>query len=171
MLMFLFLLVFDWFKRNNCEWLFGPRRVVINGVSTQLHTRVARPLVRRVFIRETVEIPVDTAANVAVRLPYVNMHAPNADWLTDSREVRPGLLAARTLLSGDDKHAAIRFINLSGDNQIVRQGLSLSVAAPCCANHTETRPPTTPPMQTTLQRASPVIMIAPWAVRRRPPDR
>ena len=108
--------------------------------------RVAKPSVRRVFVRETVEIPVDTAANVAVRLPYTNMHAPNADWLTESREVRPGLLAARTLLSGDDKHAAIRFINLSGVSQTVRQGLSLGVAAPCCADHTEVRPLTTPPM-------------------------
>ena len=70
------------------------------------------------------------SVNVPVRLALVNLHEQRADWLTESKEVKPGLLAALTLLNDDDTHAAIRFINLSGVDQVVRQGHSLGVATP-----------------------------------------
>ena len=66
-----------------------------------------------------------------MRLPFVNLHEQRADWLTERKEVKHGLLAARTLLSDDDKFAAIRFINLSGVDQVVKQGHSLGEATPC----------------------------------------
>lgn len=100
-------------------------------------------------MRETVVIPAETSANVGlpVRLLFVNLHEQRADWLTGSQQVKPGLLAARTLLSDDDKYAAVRLINLSGTNQVVRQGHSLGVAVPCttdyvvCPADSNPRPP------------------------------
>jgi len=56
-------------------------------------------------------VPADMSVNVPVRLAFINLHEQRADWLTESKEVKPGLLAAHTLLNDDDTHAAIRFIN------------------------------------------------------------
>jgi len=105
--------------------LFGitARGCLINGVSVQLRTRSVKPSVRRIYARESISMPADMRVNVPVKLAFVNLHEQRADWLTESKEVKPGLLAARTL-NDDDTHAAIRFINLSGADQVVRQGHS-----------------------------------------------
>ena len=125
-----FILGYDWLARNKCEWLFGLGRIVINGTSVQLLSRASRPVVRRIFVRETVAIPPDCNANVPVR-SFVNLHTPRSDWLTKPAEVKPGLLAARTLLSDSDEYAAISFMNVSGTEQSLRSGHSLGVALPC----------------------------------------
>jgi len=125
------ILGFEWLNGNNCKWLFGPGRAVFNGVSVQLHTCTPVFAVRRIFVRETVCIPPDCSANVPVQMPFVNMHTPRSDWITQSSEVRPGLLAARTLLADNDQYAAIRFMNVSGVQQSLREGHSLGVASPC----------------------------------------
>jgi len=108
----------------------GCLPVTTNGVSVQLRTRSVRPSVRRIYARESISVPADMSDNVPVRLAFVNLHEQRADWLTESKEVNPGLLAARTLLNDDDTHAAIRFINVSGVDQVVRQSHSLGVATP-----------------------------------------
>ena len=70
-------------------------------------------------------------ANVSVRMPFLNLNAPNSDWVTDPKEIRPGLLAARTLLSNDDTHAAILVMNVSGVEQSFRKGHALGTVASC----------------------------------------
>ena len=128
-----FILGFDWLVRNNCEWLFGQHRIVINGKSVRLRTRPSQAFVRRIFVRENVSMPVDTQTNVHVRLPFANMHAPRSDWLMEPKEVKPGLIMARTLLPNCDDFAAVRFIKVSGVDQIVRSSHSLGVVRPCDA--------------------------------------
>ena len=130
-----FILGYNSLVENNCEWLFSKNLVVINGVSVQLHSRATKPSVRRIFVRESVSIPADVRANVPVRLPFVSLHAPRVDWLTEPREVRPGLLAARTLLADNDEYAAIQFINVSGVAQVIREGHPLDEATPCPSDH------------------------------------
>jgi len=105
---------YDWLVRNNYVWLFGAHRVTINGVSVQLRTRSVRPSVRRIYARESILVPANMSVNVPVRLAFVNLHEQRADWLTESKEVKPGLLTARTLLNDDDTHTTICFINVSG---------------------------------------------------------
>jgi len=126
-----FILGHDWLVNNNCEWLFSQGRILINGVSVKLHTRKSATSVRRIFVRETVSIPPDCSANVPVRLSFVNMHTPHSDWLTEPSQIRPGLLAARTLLSDNDEYAAICLMNVSGVEHSLRGGHSLGVAMPC----------------------------------------
>jgi hypothetical protein len=45
--------------------------------------------------------------NVPVSLPLVSWRTPSSDWLTEPKEVRPGLNAARTLLPESDQYAAV----------------------------------------------------------------
>jgi hypothetical protein len=73
------LLGFHWLKRNCCQWLFDKSVLVINGTHIPLQQRPYRSMVRRVFVRETVSIPVNTQVNVSVRMPLVNWRSPNCD--------------------------------------------------------------------------------------------
>jgi len=59
------------------------------------------------------------------------LDAPKGNWVTEPRQVRPGLLAARTLLPHCDHFAAIALINLSGTDQALRPGHALGSAAYC----------------------------------------
>ena len=101
----------------NVSGFFGQNRIVINGMRVPLHSRPAKSTVRRIYVREPITITSDSSANVSVRMPFLNLNAPNRDWVTDPKEIKPGLLAARTLLSNDDTHAAILVMNVSGVEQ------------------------------------------------------
>ena len=118
-------------RPNNCEWLFGQHGILINGRSVSLHSRPSKASVRTIYVREPVIIPPDTSVNVPVRMPFVNLCTPDSDWVSESRQIRPGLLAARTLLPHDDGHAAIAFMNVSGISQSLKPGHALGVATPC----------------------------------------
>jgi len=126
-----FILGYDFLERYNCEWLFGQHRIVINGLSVSLRNRPARSSVRRIYVREPTVVPADTSVNVPVRMPFVNFSTPCSEWVVESREVRPGLLAARTLLSHSDQYAAVAFMNVSGVDQTLRRGHALGVVTAC----------------------------------------
>ena len=126
-----FILGFDFLLRCRCQWLFAQRRIVINGHSVPLHCRPSRGAVRRVFVSEPVVIPADTSMNVPVKLPFLSMHAPVSDWATPPIQVKPGLLAARTLLSHKQEHSAVAVMNISGVDQALRSGCTMGTATPC----------------------------------------
>ena len=125
-----FMLGYNFLAQNNCHWFFDQGVLVINGKSVKLKQRPARSHIRRVYVRETISIPADTQINVPVRLPLSNFHAPKCDWLVEAREVRPGLMAARTLLSDSDEFSAVRFVNVSGKTHELKGGFILGKAEP-----------------------------------------
>ena len=49
--------------------------------------------------------------------------------MSEARQVRPGLLAARTLLPHSSKYSAVTFLNMSGKDQTVRPGVQLGEAS------------------------------------------
>lgn len=126
------LLGFDYMKRNNCSWVFDTDRFIIHGRSVPLRTRQNKAKgVRRCFVREPVVIPPDTAINVPVRLPFHNLREPVADWVVENKQVRPGVLTARTLLPHNSDYAAIAVLNMSGVQQALKSGLEIGRARIC----------------------------------------
>jgi len=125
------ILNYDYLEHNNCEWLFGEHRIIISGLSVPLRSRPSKCTVRRIYVREPVVVPSDTSVNVPVRMPFVNLITPKNEWLTEPKEIRLGLLAARTLLSHDDRFAAIAFMNVSGTDQALCKGSGLGMATTC----------------------------------------
>ena len=124
------ILGFHWLKRNNCQWLFDQSILVINGVNLPLIQRPSRSNFRRIYVRETIVVANDMQVNVPVRMPLSSFRAPKCDWLTQAREIKPGLYAARTLLPNEDCYAAVRFVNNSGSRQVLKRGLCLGDATP-----------------------------------------
>jgi hypothetical protein len=111
-----FMLSCQWLAQNRCRWLFSEGILEIDGMPVKLKQRPARNCVRRVYVRETIAIPADMQMNVPVRLPINSFRSPKCDWLVEPKEIKPGLLVARTLLSDSDEFAAVRLINVSGKN-------------------------------------------------------
>ena len=77
------------------------------------YTTDTQTSVRRIYVREPVVIPADTSISVPVRMPFINLRTAESDWVTESKQLRPGLLVARTSLSHDDNYAAVSFVNVS----------------------------------------------------------
>jgi hypothetical protein len=125
-----FMLSYQWLAQNHCRWLFDEGILEIDGVPVKLKQRPARNCVRRVNVREAVSVPAEMQVNVPVRLPLNSLRAPNCDWLVEPREVKPGLLVARTLLPNSDELAAVRLINVSSKTHHLDPGLFLGDAQP-----------------------------------------
>ena len=117
--------------KHECEWLFAKNRIVISGISVPLRTCPSQLSVRRIYVRESVVIPPDTAANVPVKLPVANLRTPKNDWLSQAKQVRPGLLVARVLLPHSSEYTSLAFLNVSGKNQALRSGFPLGKAIAC----------------------------------------
>jgi len=125
-----FMLGYNWLSENDCHWHFDQGVLEIKGMFVKLKQRHARSFVRRVYVRETVDIPTNTQINVPVRLPVSSLRTPKCDWVVETREIRPGLLGARTLLPSSDQFAAVRFLNLSGNSVLLKAGTFIGNAEP-----------------------------------------
>jgi hypothetical protein len=105
----------------NCTWLFDKATLKINGMPTQMNNRPSRAYVRRVYVgkvRKVVSIPTNMQVNIPVRLPLSSWHTPECDWLIEYKQIRPGLFATRTLLSGSNGFTSVRFVHVSGVDQM-----------------------------------------------------
>jgi hypothetical protein len=125
-----FMIGIDFLSRVKAVWDFSKGILLINGVSVPLKQRPSRANVRRVFVREEVIASPMTQVNVPVRLSFTNLHAPRCDWVTEPREVQPGLLAARTLLPESDEWAAVQCVNTGKTPKRIRIGIVLGEAQP-----------------------------------------
>ena len=124
------ILGFDWLKRNGCHWLFDRGVLEIGSTRAKLKKRPSRAAVRRIYAAESIFVEDGMQVNVPVKMPLSNLRSPDCDWLTEAKEIKPGLVMARTLLPNMDQNAAVRVINLSGKNQKICQGTFLSRAEP-----------------------------------------
>ena len=124
------ILGYDFLRRNHCKWLFDDGILIIDGLSVKLKHRPSRCNVRRIYVGESVVVPAEMQVNVPVVMPLANLHAPKGDWLVEPKEVRPGLLMARSLLSDSDNYRAVRLINLSHKDQRVDRGTLIGGAGP-----------------------------------------
>ncbi len=93
-----------------------------------LHTVNRRPCLRRIFAKETVEIPPRSQADVPVKSFWNTLPPMTVDWMVEPREYRNGVLFARTLLSSDGQQAYVRVLNCGTTSCTVPAGDLLSTA-------------------------------------------
>ena len=63
-------------------------------------------------------------------MPLASWRAPNCDWLTEPKQIRSGVFAARTLLPNQADFAAVRIINVSGADCVIPRDMLLGEAVP-----------------------------------------
>jgi len=104
----------DWLTENGCKWHFERKEIEVRGRPVALKSRPSLATVRRVWVRENVCVSPGTQTNVPVKLTWNSWPTPSADWVVEAKRWRPGVFAARTLLSDNSKCAAVRIANTSG---------------------------------------------------------
>jgi len=70
------------------------------------------------------------SVNIPVELPMCSLRVPIADWLVESKEIKPGVVVARTLLDPENKNAAVRCVNLSSKEYVLKPGFHIGDAEP-----------------------------------------
>src|SRR6266496_2559077 len=123
-----FMLGFDWLKLNEAEWNFGRKTLSVRGLEIPLKVRKSRASVRRVYVRERIVIPPNTEQNVSVKLVNSSFRTPTSEWLVDPCTLAEKVFVARVLLSNEDKHAALRIVNLSDKQFDLQAGAELGCA-------------------------------------------
>lgn len=68
-------------------------------------------------MRESVVVCDDYAVMVPVKMPFSYPCMPDSDWLSEAKEIRPGLLDARTLLPHNSEFEAVAMLNVTGKDQ------------------------------------------------------
>ena len=102
---------------NDCEWLVSKGGILIRGHSVPLVKCPHKANVHCVIVRDSVVVPADYAMTVPVKMPLLHPKMPDNDWISEARELRPGLLVARTLLPHSSDFAAVAMLNVSDKNR------------------------------------------------------
>jgi len=115
------------------EFLLGC--IIITGQSVPLLKCPHKINVRRVIVQELVVVPADIAMTVPVKMPLLHLRMPGNDWISEAKEIRPGLLIARTLLPNNSEFAAVAMLNVSGKDQMLRHDMQIGMATPCLIDY------------------------------------
>jgi hypothetical protein len=87
-----------------------------------------RQCLRRIFDRETIEIPPSSQADVPVKSVWNTLPPVTVNWMVESREYRTGVPLARTLLSPDGQKGYVRVLNCATTPCTVPAGDLLTTA-------------------------------------------
>jgi len=109
-----FTLGFDWLKAQKASWDFNANTLTLHGVTVPLCTRPSRMGIRRVYVKNRVQIPANTEQNVPVKLVKSTWRSPaSVDWVVHPKQIEENVFTARVLVLGETRHAAVRVVNLS----------------------------------------------------------
>jgi len=110
----------NWLIRNQCHWNFTTGTIKMGDLELKTHKRSSVDTSCRVVVAERCVVPPRHEANIAVKVMRVEAEtAEPVDWAVEPRELTPGVVAARTLLSNSACVLA-RVLNYS-DLQVISE--------------------------------------------------
>ena len=112
----------DWLVEHQCFWDFRRALLYVDGRPLEMCGRRARNLCRRVYVTEDVTLPPCHQGDVPARSTSVNLRDNNSSWALESRQLRPGVLVARSLMPERHHDVAVRLLNVTNRPQTVRTG-------------------------------------------------
>jgi len=109
-----FMLGFDWLTAQKARWDFNAKTLTLHGVTVPLCTRPSRMGIRRVYVKDKVQILANTEQNVPMKLVKSTWRSPAAaHWVVHPKKIVEKVFTARVLIPGEIQHAAVRVVNLS----------------------------------------------------------
>src|SRR6266496_4201986 len=93
-----------------------------------LRNRPSKAACRRVYVREAVVVPPNSEMNVPIMMVRSSFRTPTASWVVGPTILADKVFAARVLLPDEDKHAAVRIINLSNEDYSLEGGRHMGQA-------------------------------------------
>jgi len=85
---------------------------------------------RRVLVAESVELPPKTSTVISTLSPIHRLSSVSNNALLESHQLQPGLLVARTLLSGCSTRLPLTVLNTTNETKIIRAGTCLGLLEP-----------------------------------------
>ena len=123
-----FILGIDFLSAEACQWDFGDGRLLLGNSWVRLQKRDGRSQVRRIYAAEDCHVPPGVQAEVPVSVTWPNLRSGSDDWVTEPRKMADGVIAARTLFSGETLQSIVRVINLSDEPYNCRKDEQLGEA-------------------------------------------
>ena len=115
-----------WLTEQRFVWDFANRTLCINGVSVPLHTKKTAAMCRRVYVQENVVLAPRQQVDVPARSTVDNITVSDSnDWLLETKQLRPGVLVARTVLPDQHRGIAVGVINTTPEPQELRRDTCL----------------------------------------------
>ena len=118
----------DWLATNGCRWDFSLAKVWIGDQEIQTHNRPTRLSLRKIYASQAHEIPPGYQHDIPVKITYSSLANVPSDWVFEPKTLRPGVVAARTLLDGRSLQGAVRVVNYSNSVHRLRSDQYLGAA-------------------------------------------
>ena len=101
---------------------FYNRKLYIDGVAVPLHFRKTATLCRRVYVQDDVVVAPRQQVDVPVRSTVNNIVVSETNnWLLETKQIRPGVMVARTLLPDQHRGIVVRVVNTTPEPQQLRR--------------------------------------------------
>jgi transposase InsO family protein len=122
----------DWLEKNCCMWDFKNSTLTLRTeageIKIPMSERTRKPCVRRIFVRDNIEVPPRTQSNLPVKSVWMQLPMGNGNWTVEPRELQPGVMIARTLLAQSGPGVCVRVINCNNEPCRIEAGQFLAEA-------------------------------------------
>ena len=102
----------DWLRRHRCRISFGTGALFVGKRRYPFVKGDGAMWCRRMTVAEEVTLPPRAQCHVPCQMQYRDLRSTADAWMTENREVRPGVHVARMVLGDRDQTASPRVINL-----------------------------------------------------------
>jgi len=107
-----------WLTEKQGVWDFSNRSLHIHGMSLPLHSKKSAGMCRRVYVQEDIVVEPRQQVAVPARSTVSNLSMSESNnWLMETKQLRPGVLVARTLLPDRHRDIAVRVVNTTSEPQ------------------------------------------------------
>jgi len=115
-----------WLTERQGVWDFNNRMLHVDGLSVPLHSKKTAATCRRVYVQDDIVVAPRQQVSVPARSTIDNVSVSESnDWLLETKQLRPGVLVARTLLPDQHRGIAVRVVNTSPEPQELRRDTCL----------------------------------------------
>ena len=115
----------DFLAPRKCRWDFAASTLWLNETPLKLHAGPPGMKCRRVMVTDSVVLPPRTSTIISALSPVHRLSTSANDALLESHQLQPGLLVARTLLSGRSTRLPLSILNTTNESKVIRAGTCL----------------------------------------------
>jgi len=115
----------DWLRQHRCRLGFGQGALFVGRRRISLVKGNGSLWCRRVIVAEETTVLPRSQCDIPCRTQYRDLTTTAEAWMTESKEIRPGLHVARVVLNDDDDKMCIRVVNLNEQPAMLTTDLML----------------------------------------------
>ena len=113
-------------RQQEAVWNFARGEILLGQYRHKLCSRGHRTWCRRVILQDDTTIPPHSEVNLSTSVQYGDLSGVNlkgsTDWVTEARQLRPGVHVSRTVVPERSEDAPVRVANLMEDPMLIRAG-------------------------------------------------